>query len=59
MKLSNDGGNRVPTDHHSPPSEVSNPAIGLQLVQLLSKEAPQESPNYPSYCQDYKLFCTI
>lgn len=39
MKLSNNGGNRVPTDHHSPTNEVSNPAIGLQLVKLLGKEA--------------------
>lgn len=44
---------------HHQPNEVSSTAIGLQLVKLLGKEAPQESPNYPRYCQDYILLCTI
>lgn len=57
MKLPNKGRGRVPVAILSP-NEAPSTGIGLRLTESLAKGAPQESPNDPSYCQDFRFLST-
>lgn len=59
MKLSNNGGSRVPSDKFLTPNKTSSTGIGLYLIELLDKGTPWESLKNPGYFRDSRLSSTI